>query len=115
MEEGNGRVPAVEVMVTTSRIRECIEDKDKTKEIHDSVSKGYSTYGMQTFDQSIMGLLKKGLISYDEAMRQTSNPDDFALKVKGVTSDSDMGWKDFEKEKTETEGEDEGEVDIERF
>ena len=115
MEEGNGRVPAVEVMVTTSRIRECIEDKDKTKEIHDAVSKGFSTYGMQTFDQSIMGLLKKGLISYDEAMRQTSNPDDFALKVKGVTSDSDMGWKDFEKEKTETEGGDEGEVDIERF
>jgi twitching motility protein PilT len=48
-------------------------------------------------------------------MRQTSNPDDFALKVKGITSDSDMGWKDFEKEKTETEGGDEGEVDIERF
>ena len=115
MEEGNGRVPAVEVMVTTSRIRECIEDKDKTKEIHDAVSKGFSTYGMQTFDQSIMGLLKKGLISYDEAMRQTSNPDDFALKVKGITSDSDMGWKDFEKEKTETEGGDEGEEDIERF
>ncbi|MFQ5585920.1 MAG: type IV pilus twitching motility protein PilT [Thermodesulfobacteriota bacterium] len=117
MKDGRGRVPAVEVMVSTSRVRECIEDKDKTKEISDAISKGYSTYGMQTFDQSIMELLKKGHISYDESLKQASNPDDFALKVKGVTSDSDMGWKDFEKEKTETEGEgeNEGEVEVERF
>ncbi len=98
-KDGKGRVPAVEVMVTTSRIRECIEDKEKTKEISDAISKGYTTYGMQTFDQSILGLLNKGLISYEEAMKQASNPADFALKVKGITgTSSDMGWKDFEKE-----------------
>jgi len=113
---GKGRVPAVEVMVTTSRIRECIEDKEKTKEIHDAISKGYSTYGMQSFDQSIMELLKQGHISYDEAMRQASNSDDFALKVKGITSDSEMGWRDFEKEKEkEGSGGGTGEPEIERF
>lgn len=101
-KDGKGRVPAVEVMVTTSRIRECIEDKEKTKDIADAISKGYTTYGMQTFDQSILMLLNKGLISYEEALRQASNPADFALKVKGVTGTSDMGWKDFEKGEKES-------------
>lgn len=102
-QDGKGRVPAIEVMVTTSRIRECIEDKEKTKDISDAITKGHTTYGMQTFDQSILSLLNKGLISYDEAMRQASNPADFALKVKGITGTSnEMGWKDFEKESKET-------------
>ncbi|MBI5902238.1 MAG: type IV pilus twitching motility protein PilT [Deltaproteobacteria bacterium] len=97
-KDGRGRVPAVEVMVTTSRVRECIEDKDKTKEITDAITKGFTSYGMQTFDQSILSLLNTGLISYDEALKQASNPADFALKVKGITGTSDMGWKDFMKE-----------------
>lgn len=91
-KDGKGRVPAVEVMVSTGRIRECIEDKDKTKDIADAISKGYTTYGMQTFDQSILSLLNKGFITYEEALKQASNPDDFALQVKGVTSTSDMKW-----------------------
>ncbi|MBI5894202.1 MAG: type IV pilus twitching motility protein PilT [Deltaproteobacteria bacterium] len=91
-KDGKGRVPAVEVMVSTGRIRECIEDKDKTKDIHDAISKGFTTYGMQTFDQSILSLLNKGFITYEEALKQASNPDDFALQVKGVTSTSDMKW-----------------------
>jgi twitching motility protein PilT len=90
-KDGKGRVPAVEVMVTTARIRECVEDKEKTKEISDAIYKGYTTYGMQTFDQSILSLLNKDLITYEEAMKQASNPADFELKVKGITSTSDMG------------------------
>lgn len=112
-KDGKDRVPAVEVMVTTARIRECIEDKDKTKDISDAITKGHTTYGMQTFDQSILSLLNRGLISYDEAMRQSSNPDDFSLKVKGVTGTSDMGWKDFEKEDKAEKPE--ASNDIERF
>jgi twitching motility protein PilT len=110
-KDGKGRVPAVEVLVTTGRIRECIEDKEKTKEIPDAIAKGHTTYGMQTFDQSILELLNRGLISYEEALRQASNRDDFALKVKGITDISDEAWKDFEKE-----GGDSGSSpDIERF
>ncbi|MBI5642463.1 MAG: type IV pilus twitching motility protein PilT [Deltaproteobacteria bacterium] len=112
-KDGKGRVPAVEVMVTTSRIRECIEDKEKTKDISDAIVKGYTSYGMQTFDQSIMSLLNKGLISYDEALRQASNPADFALKVKGISGTSDMGWKDFEKD--DKTGGQKPTPDIERF
>jgi twitching motility protein PilT len=100
-KDGKGRVPAVEVMISTSRIRECIEDKDKTKDINDSIYKGHSTYEMQTFDQSLMDLLNRDYISLEESLRQATNPDDFSLKLKGVTSDSDMGWKEFSKENTE--------------
>ncbi len=96
-KDGRGRVPAVEVLISTARVRECIVDKEKTKDIPDAIAKGHTTYGMQTFDQSLMELLNKDLISYDEALRQSSNPDDFALKVKGVTGTSDAGWKEFEK------------------
>jgi twitching motility protein PilT len=95
--DGLGRVPAVEVMVSTARTRECVVEKDKTPEIKDAITKGYTTYGMQSFDQSLMSLLKGGLITYEEALRQSSNPDDFALRVKGVTSGGDTSWDDFEK------------------
>ncbi len=113
-QDGKGRVPAIEVMVSTARIRECIEDKEKTKDILDAISKGYTTYGMQTFDQSILDLLEKGLISHDEALRQASNPADFDLKVKGITSTSDTGWKE-ERAAAEAEPKPPSDQDIERF
>lgn len=91
-----GRVPAVEIMINTGLIRECIVDKDRTKEIRDVIAKGYTTYGMQTFDQSLLFLYTKGLITYDEAMRQATNPDDLALRIKGVASSADLKWEDFE-------------------
>ena len=114
-KDGRGRVPAAEVMVSTSRIRECIEDKEKTKDILEAIAKGHTTYGMQTFDQSIMDLLNKGYISYEEALAQSSNPDDFALRVKGVTATSEEGWKEFEKAKDAPGKKGEPKLDIERF
>ena len=90
--DGRGRVPAVEVMVATARVRECIEVPEKTKEIRTAIAEGFTTYGMQTFDQSLMGLLKKNLVTYKEALRQSSNPDDFALKMSGISSTSDARW-----------------------
>ncbi len=103
-KDGKGRVPAVEVLISTARIRECIEDKEKTKDIPDAIAKGHTTYSMQTFDQSLMELLNKGLISYEESLRQASNPDDFALKVKGITGVSDATWKEYEEEEEGGEG-----------
>ncbi|HVO21632.1 MAG TPA: type IV pilus twitching motility protein PilT, partial [Anaeromyxobacter sp.] len=95
--DGKGRVPAIEVLLATARVRELIEDKDRTKEIPDAISQGHTTYGMQTFDQSLMGLLKSNLISYEEALRQATNPDDFALRVSGISGTSDSKWDSFEK------------------
>ncbi|MBI5070977.1 MAG: type IV pilus twitching motility protein PilT [Deltaproteobacteria bacterium] len=95
--DGRGRVPAIEVLLATTRVRELIEDKDRTKEIPDAIAQGHLSYGMQTFDQSLMGLLKAGLITYEEALRQATNPDDFALRVSGVSGTSDSKWDSFEK------------------
>src|SRR5512136_1610845 len=67
--DGKGRVPAVEVMIGTARIRECIEEEDKTKQLPDAIAQGFVAYGMQSFDQSLMQLYTKKLISYEEAMR----------------------------------------------
>jgi twitching motility protein PilT len=95
--DGKGRIPAVEVLVSTARIRECIEDKDRTKEIKDAIAQGHQIYGMQTFDQSLMLLYKQKFITFEEALRQSSNPDDFKLKVSGVSSaQADQAWTDFE-------------------
>src|SRR5574338_314724 len=82
--DAKGRVPALEVLIATARVRECISDKDRTKEIHDAIAKGYTTYGMQTFDQALM---------------HVSNPDDFALRFRGIASTSDSTWDNFEGDK----------------
>jgi len=95
--DGKGRVPAVEIMVATARVRQLIDDKDQTKLIPEAIQQGFETYGMQTFDQSLMMLLKNKLISFEEALRQASNPDDFKLKVSGVSSTSNLSWDAFEK------------------
>ncbi len=96
--DGKGRVPAVEVMVSTARTRELIDDKEKTKLLRDTIQQGYVSYGMQTFDQSLMSLVKKKLITFEEALRQSSNPDDFKLKFSGISSASDLSWDHFDKE-----------------
>lgn len=95
--DGKGRVAAVEILKVTTRVKELIEDKDRTKEIPDAIAQGHTTYGMQTFDQSLMFLVKNGLVTYQEALRQASNPDDFALRYQGISSTSDSKWDDFDR------------------
>ncbi|HKQ96640.1 MAG TPA: type IV pilus twitching motility protein PilT [Candidatus Polarisedimenticolia bacterium] len=94
--DGTGRVPAVEVMRATNFIRDCIENKDKTKLIHDAIAQGTSQYGMQTFDQSIYQLYKKDLITMEEALRRASNPDEFKLKLAGIESTAEMAQREME-------------------
>jgi twitching motility protein PilT len=106
--DGIGRVPAVEVLVSTARVRECIVEKDKTSEINDAITRGYTSYGMQSFDQSLLFLLQEKLITYEEALKHCSNPDDFALRVRGILSASDTTWEDFaDMEKKREEAKDE--------
>ncbi|MFP4599865.1 MAG: type IV pilus twitching motility protein PilT [Persicimonas sp.] len=121
--DGKGRVPAVEVMLATARIQEMILDKATARSITEQISKGVDSYGMQTFDQSLMNLLQNGMITYDEALAQSTNPDDFALRVSGVGSTSnDANWKNFEATTGGPTGDGGGEddfdldeFDIERF
>jgi twitching motility protein PilT len=88
--DNKGRAPAVEVLISTAFIRDCIMDKEKTHLIHGAIAQGTSQYGMQTFDQSIFYLFQQKLISYEEALRWASNVDEFKLKVQGISTTSDM-------------------------
>jgi len=90
---GKGRVPAVEVMISTARTRECVEDKDKTKLINQAIAEGRTHYGMQTFDQSLMDLYRKGWITLEDAIIRATNPDDFKLKIAGILSAGDTTWE----------------------
>jgi twitching motility protein PilT len=88
--DGMGRVPAAEVMIVTPYIRDCIENKDKTKFIRDQIALGTSQYQMQTFDQSLYMLYQGGLITLEDALKRASNPDEFRLKLQGVQSTADV-------------------------
>jgi Tfp pilus assembly pilus retraction ATPase PilT len=88
--DGLGRVPAVEILIRTGYVRECIENKEKTSLLRDAIQAGTSQYGMQTFDQSLYGLYRAGLITLEEALRRATNPNEFRLKIQGIQSTSDV-------------------------
>ncbi|MFL6197316.1 MAG: type IV pilus twitching motility protein PilT [Thermoanaerobaculia bacterium] len=94
--DGLGRVPAAEVLISTAYIRECIENKEKTKYIREQIALGTSQYGMQTFDQSLFQLYKSGLITLDEALKRATNPDEFRLKIQGVQFTADISRDQME-------------------
>ncbi len=87
--DGTGRAVAVEVMINTPFIRDCIASRSKTGNIPAAIAEGTSQYGMQTFDQSIFSLYQQGLVTYEEATRWVSKLDEFKLKVQGISSTSD--------------------------
>ncbi|MGA2718164.1 MAG: type IV pilus twitching motility protein PilT [Candidatus Acidiferrales bacterium] len=101
--DGQGRVPAVEVMVATNYIRDCIINPDKTRLIREAIAAGTSQYGMQTFDQSLFDLFSRNLITLEEALLRASNPDDFRLRVQGIRSSSDSAREEMERAMNEFE------------
>jgi twitching motility protein PilT len=101
--DGLGRVPAVEVMIATGYIRDCIINPDKTRMIRDAIAAGTSQYGMQTFDQSLFDLYSRNLITLEEALLRASNPDDFRLRVQGIRSSADSAREEMERAMNEFE------------
>ncbi len=94
--KNGGRVPAVEVMVVTSTIREYIIDPVKTPLIQQAIKEGVTSHGMQSFDQSLMQLHMEDSITIEEALKNSSNPHEFSLRMKGIQATSDKTWEDFE-------------------
>ncbi|HQZ18980.1 MAG TPA: type IV pilus twitching motility protein PilT [Vicinamibacteria bacterium] len=88
--DGQSRVPAVEVMVSTPFIRDCIVNEEKTRLIQGAIAQG-TTEGMQTFDQALFDLCQKGLITREEAARRCTNPDEFRMMLSGVDTGSRSG------------------------
>jgi twitching motility protein PilT len=94
---GKTRVPAVEVLISTPLIRDCILHEDKTSSIRDAIAAGTSQYGMQTFDQSLFYLYTSGLITLDEALRGSTNPDEFRLRIAGIQNTTAMAKESMER------------------
>jgi len=93
-----GRVPAIEVMIVTEYIRNCILDPEKTRLIRQAIAAGTSQYGMQTFDQSIYEHYKAGRITYEDALNYATNPDEFKLRVQGIYTTKDAAIEAMEGE-----------------
>ena len=94
--DGTGRVPAVEIMVVTERIKEMIKNPDRLSEIYDAIAEGYIPYGMQTFDQSLFYLYKRGLITKEVALEYATNKESLRLRLEGILDSSDKSWAIFE-------------------
>jgi twitching motility protein PilT len=95
--DGVGRAPAVEVLISTEYIKDCIINPDKTRMIHDAVAAGVSQYGMQTFDQSLYDLYSQGIITLEEALANSTNPDEFKLRIAGISNTADAARAEMEK------------------
>src|SRR5436309_9724023 len=95
--KGNSRIPAVEVLISTPLIRDYILHEEKTKSIRDAIAAGTSQYGMQTFDQSLFYLYTSGLITLDEALRGSTNPDEFRLRLAGIQNTTAMAKESMER------------------
>lgn len=94
--KNRGRVPAVEVLISTPLIRDYILNEDKTSQIRDAIAAGTSQYGMQTFDQSLFYLYQSGLITLEEALRNATNPDEFRLRLAGISNTSSQAKMEME-------------------
>ena len=79
-----GRVPAVEILVATGRIFDKIVNADETHEIEQIIAEG-EYYGMQTFDQSLLGIYGEGLIELREALAASTSPHDLRLMIEQFT------------------------------
>jgi len=90
--DGKGMVPAIELMVNTERIREMIEEPTRTREIKSAIQEGLHPYSMMTFDQSLASLVKQRLVTYEEAVKHSTSPSDFALLFRGVSGSAQKSW-----------------------
>jgi twitching motility protein PilT len=93
--DGRGRVPAAEVLINTATVADNIRDIEKALHIPDLIAQGSTSYGMQSFDQSLMKWYKDGAISYESALFYSTNPNEFALRISGVDSASDRKFTDI--------------------
>lgn len=85
--KGGGRLAAIEVMLNSGAITECISDPVRIKEIPDLIRKGAAQYKTQSFDQSLYWAYQKGQIELDDMLRYASNPDDLQLRINGIASE----------------------------
>jgi twitching motility protein PilT len=93
--DGRGRVPACEILINSAAVADNIRDIEKALNIPDLIKEGGVSYGMQTFDQSLMKWYKDGAVTYEDALFFSSNPSEFALRASGIDSASDRTFTEI--------------------
>jgi twitching motility protein PilT len=76
-----GRCVTMEIMVSTGRVADAIADPDKTSTLNSLIAEG-EYYGMQTFDQHLVTLIRDGVITLEAAMIASSSPHDFQVELR---------------------------------
>jgi len=79
-----GRVPAVEVMLGTPTVKEMILE-GRTRELASALEDGHEYYGSQSFNQSLVGLVRENIIDFEDAMEAADSPDELKLALRGIT------------------------------
>lgn len=92
MHQKEARVPACEVMINTALVKDMILEEGKTEKLQQAIQEGFTQYGSQTFDQSIMNLYHMEMITKEVACKYATNPEDFELKLRGIEGTSDRSW-----------------------
>lgn len=93
-KDGSGHIPAIEILINNGRVREMIEDVTKAVNLPQAIEEGQSAWGMQSFDQSLMELLDQELITMDEALLHCTKPEEFRIRVQGITAMDGKKWSD---------------------
>jgi twitching motility protein PilT len=86
MKDASGRIPACEVMLATPTVRKII-DEGRTADLYDAIKKG-GVFGMQSFNQALVKLLKAGKIAQEEALKYADNVEELNLELRGIYSGS---------------------------
>jgi twitching motility protein PilT len=79
--DGEGRCVSMEVCVNTGRIADAIADSDKTSTIMQLIAEG-GYYGMQTFDQHLVALIRDGVVTLESAMMASTSPHDLTVELR---------------------------------
>lgn len=84
-KDGRGRTAAIEVLIANALVKDTILNGANFDPIYNAIQTGGETYGMQSFDQSLINLYQQGVISVEEALAQASNKDDMELQLRGFS------------------------------
>ena len=91
------RMSPEDMLNTTEYIRDCIVNPEKTHLIKEALAAGFSQYSMQTFDQSLYDLYSRGLITLEEALINSTNPNEFKLRIAGIRTTTDDARDEMER------------------
>ena len=93
---GQGRVPAIEILVNTPTVKDFIIDPDKTSQVRQLIQEGVSQYGMQSFDQALANLVRQKVVAPEDAIRFATHPNELALHLQGIQDSSNRAFSAVE-------------------